>query len=90
MTAQKDSDDMPLTRRECDRCPLNKEINSVKSTIDGVKEWVGKIDNRLWAIVVGLVMLLFTGFGNLALHFFDRPDANAIAAQIVNAMKQPH
>lgn len=83
-------EDKALTRRECDRCPLHQEVGALKSTIDGVKGWVGKIDNRLWAFGVALVIVLLTGIVNMVINLNNRPNNEAIAQQVISAMRQPH
>lgn len=71
-----------VSQRECD---IKHE--SLQQEVEGMKGWLSKIDNRLWAFGVGLVMLLLTGVGNMLLHFYDKTDANAIAQQVVTIMK---
>lgn len=41
-------DDRPLTRWECERCPLHSEVNNLKG-------WIKSIDFKFWALLI-LVM----------------------------------
>jgi hypothetical protein len=45
------NEDKPLTRFDCDRCPMHQEVS-------GLKAWVSKIDNRFWAILILMVVNL--------------------------------
>lgn len=68
------SDDKPITRRECDKCPLHTEVENMKS-------WVSKMDGRMWAGLILAVTNLIGIAATLAVLLLKQAPAIAAAAK---------
>lgn len=76
-----DSDDRPVTRRECERCPVHTEVADMGKKIEKVDAKADKTDGRMWTIGVGLVFTLLSSLTTLAVLLFKSAPVVAAVAK---------
>lgn len=48
-----DHDEKPVTRRECELCPVHTEISNMKG-------WIKSIDVKFWAVIIAVITDIVT------------------------------